>query len=385
VASRAGSERRAAGIALCVASACGFGLMAIFATRAYAAGLGVTTLLALRFALAATVFWAIVLGRGRRGARIEASIALAGADRAARSLAGRIEAAALAGPSETARSLAGPIEAGSLAGRGDAAHAGAGAAGLRPSRRVLLTALALGAGYSAQSGFFFSALRHIDAGLTSLLLYTFPAMVCVGSVALGRERLGPWKAGALGLASAGTALVLLGGGSGGLQLVGVLLGLGAGVTYTVYILVAADVVGAIDAWLFSALVTTGAAVTVTLVGLATGSLVAPSPTGWLWIAAIALVCTVLPVSTFLLGLERVGGPTASIASTVEPVVTVSLAVALLGESFGPVQVAGATLVIGAIVALQSRRAEPVVSVVGDGAPPAAADLAAARAPASQAA
>ena len=42
---------RGAGVALCLVSAAGFGLMAIFAKEAYAAGLGVTALLA---ALSAT-------------------------------------------------------------------------------------------------------------------------------------------------------------------------------------------------------------------------------------------------------------------------------------------------------------------------------------------
>lgn len=332
----AGSDRRRAGIALCVVSACGFGLMAIFATRAYEAGLGVTTLLALRFSLAASIFWAIVAVRRSRG----------------------------------------------LGGGSDAGGA------RRPSRgprRVALTALALGVGYSAQSGFFFSALKHIDVGLTSLLLYTFPAMVCLGAVALGRERMGVWKAGALGLASAGTALVLLGGGSGGLQATGVALGLAAGVTYSVYILLADDVVGSIDAWLFSALVATGGAVAVTGAGIVTGSLALGAASSWIWIACIALLSTVLPISTFLLGLERVGGPTASIVSTVEPVLTVTLAVALLGESLGPLQLLGGAFVIGAVIALQSRAAEPGVSVAVDGACTQAAGLAAARTPAGQAA
>jgi drug/metabolite transporter (DMT)-like permease len=319
------SERRRAGIALCVASACGFGLMAIFATRAYDAGVGVTSVLALRFALAAAVFWAIVAVRGPKVACTE---------------------------------------------------------GQAP-RRAALVALAIGMGYSAQSGFFFSALRHIDVGLTSLLLYTFPALVCIGSVALGRERLGAWKASALGLASAGTALVLLGGGSGALNATGVLLGLGAGITYSIYILVADGVVGRIDAWRFSALVTTGAAIAVTLAGVVTGSLALPDGIAWLWVAAIALVSTVLPVSTFLLGLERVGAPTASIVSTVEPVLTVSLAVVLLGETLGPAQLLGGALVVAAVVALQSRRAERGVSVAEHGPPADAPGLAPARTPACE--
>ena len=125
---------RGAGVALCLASACGFGLMAIFAKEAYAAGLGVTALLAARFVLAASLLWAIVAVRARRRAA-----------------------------------------------------AGAGPAPRRPARPAAssLAGLALGAiGYAAQAGLFFSALRHIDASLTSLLLYTYPALVFCGAVAL---------------------------------------------------------------------------------------------------------------------------------------------------------------------------------------------------------
>jgi drug/metabolite transporter (DMT)-like permease len=335
----AASDTRRAGIALCLVSACGFGLMAIFATQAYDAGVGVTSLLATRFALAAGMFWAIVGVRRARSAR---------------------------------------------AGGRDAD------ASSRPSRRIVLASLALGGvGYSVQSGLFFSALRHIDVSLTSLLLYTFPALVCCGSVALGRERMTAFKASVLGLASAGTALVLLGGGVGGLQATGVLLGLGAGVAYSVYVLITEDVVARIDAWLFSALVTSGAATTFLVTGLISGALAVPGVEGLLWVTAIAVFSTVVPISTFLLGMERVGAPTASIVSTVEPVLTVSLAVILLGEGLATGQVLGAILVIGAVIALSSPRASREresaagVSVAFDGPTPAPAGPAPARTPARE--
>jgi drug/metabolite transporter (DMT)-like permease len=298
--------RPGAGVALCLLSAVGFGLMAIFAKEAYAAGLGVTALLAARFVLAAVLFWAIVGARGRL--------------RSARSAG-----AANNGPP-------------------------------RPPSRVVLTCLALGGvGYAAQAGLFFSALQHIDASLTSLLLYTYPALVFCGALALRREQVTPWRAAALALASGGAALVLLGGGTRGLEATGVLLALGAGITYAVYILVAEDVVRRIDPILLGAFVATGAAVTFLLAGAIGGRLTFTTG-GWLWIVAIATLSTVLPIVTFMLGMERVGASTASIVSTFEPVVTVGLAVALYGEALGPWQAFGGALVLTAVIALQRRGA-----------------------------
>jgi drug/metabolite transporter (DMT)-like permease len=296
-------------------SACGFGLMAIFAKEAYRAGLGVTSLLAARFVLAAAAFWAIAAVRGTA----------------------------------------------------------------LPARRLLLTCLALGAaGYAVQAGFFFTALEHLDASLTSLLLYTYPALVFCAAVALRREHFTPWKAGALVLASGGAALVLLGGGTGGLQATGVLLALAAAVTYTIYILVTDGIVARVDPFMMGALVTSGAAATFLVAGAAGGSL-AFTVGDWPWIAAIALVSTVLPIAAFMLGMRRVGASTASIVSTFEPVVTVTLAVALFGEGLGLVQVLGGVLVLAAVVALQTRGVS-----VRRGVPAAhASALAPARTPASK--
>ncbi|HEV2776068.1 MAG TPA: DMT family transporter, partial [Solirubrobacteraceae bacterium] len=235
----------------------------------------------------------------------------------------------------------------------------------------VLAGLGLGAiGYSAQAGLFFSALRHIDVSLTSLLLYTYPALVFCGAVALRREHVTRWKALALVLASVGAALVLLGGGTGGLEATGVALALGAGGAYAAYILVAEGVVARLDAFLLTALIATGAAATFLTAGLIGGTL-AFTAGGWIWIAAIALFSTVLPIVTFLLGMERVGAATASILSTVEPVVTVGLAVAIYSESLGVAQILGGVLVLAAVIALQARATRTPPAAVGSaGVPPA---------------
>jgi drug/metabolite transporter (DMT)-like permease len=280
------------GAGLCLLSAAAFGAMAIFGKLAYDEGAGVGDVLLVRFALAAAVLGAIAAATG----------ALRGLP-----------------------------------------------------RRGVAAALAMGAiGYATQAGLFFGALERMDASLLSLLLYTFPAMVAVAAVALGRERASRRRAGALAMASAGTALVLLGAGAGALDPLGAAMALGAAVTYSTYILVGDRVLGGVPPLALAALVTAGATAT-----FAAGATVAGDPVPALgpaalgWIAAIALVSTVGAILAFFAGLARVGPTTASIFSTLEPVVTVALAALVFGESLGAVQLAGGALVLAAVLVLQA--------------------------------
>jgi drug/metabolite transporter (DMT)-like permease len=285
------------GALVCLASAVAFGAMGIFGKLAYDEGATVGTLLAIRFVVAAVLFWALVVGTG------------------------------------TARQLR------TLSGRD------------------VGVAFALGAvGYSAQAGAYFAALQRLDASLLSLLLYTFPAMVTVAAIALGRERASRRTGAALVFASAGLFLVLAGAGAGALDPLGTLLGITAAVVYTTYILTSAGLAERVGPLLLSALVCTGAATTLSLGSIAGGDmhLGHVSAAGFGWLAGIAVVSTVGAVSLFFAGLKRVGPTTASILSTAEPVTTVVLAFLAFGESLGPVQLAGGALVLGAVLVLSAR-------------------------------
>ena len=73
--------------------------------------------------------------------------------------------------------------------------------------------------------------------------------------------------------------------------------------------------------------------------------------GWAATVAIAVVCTVVAILAFFAGLKRIGPARAAIASTLEPVVTVVLAWAVLGESLSAMQLLGGALVLGAAARL----------------------------------
>ena len=288
---------RSSGTLMCLGSGACFGAMAIFGKLAYEEGATVGTLLSVRFALAAVMFWALVLATG------------AGRD---------------------ARAM---------------------------PRRDLGIGLALGAlGYAAQATCFFTALERIDASLLSLLLYTFPAMVAAAAVVLGREVMTARRLIALVLASGGLVLVLAGAGAGKLDPLGAVLGLGAALVYTTYILSSQGISGRMRPILLAALVCTGAAVCLgtgsALLGeLHPGDLTAE---GWVWMVSIAVVSTVGAVGLFFAGLSRVGPTAASILATVEPLVTVVLAFIVFGETLGPAQLLGGALVLAAVFVLQLR-------------------------------
>jgi drug/metabolite transporter (DMT)-like permease len=222
------------------------------------------------------------------------------------------------------------------------------------SRRAAATAFAMGAiGYATQSGLFFTALERMDASLLALVLYTYPALVCAGAIALGRERASVRRGAALVAATAGAVLVLAGAASGSVDALATVMGLGAATTYTVYILVGERALAGIAVLPLTALVCTGAATSFLAAALVRGGPeLGFGAAGWGWVAAIALVSTVGAILLFFAGLARVGPSRAAILSVLEPVVTVGLAAAAFGESLAAVQFVGAALVLAAVVVVQ---------------------------------
>ena len=213
-----------------------------------------------------------------------------------------------------------------------------------PRGRALRVAIAMGAvGYVGQAVCFFAALNHASAGLVALLLYAYPMLVCLLAAAFLHERLTPRRLALLGSSSLGIALTL-GGGHG--SATGILLGLGAAAFYSVYIVVGARELAHTDALASTTVVCLSAAATLIVASLFREPQLPGVWWGWLCIAAIALVSTVIAMIAFFAGLQRVGPAVASIASTLEPVVTVALAWLILGESLSAIQLAGGALVLG---------------------------------------
>jgi drug/metabolite transporter (DMT)-like permease len=231
-----------------------------------------------------------------------------------------------------------------------------------PRGPALLQLVGMGAiGYVGQAFAYFTALQYASPGLVALLLYLYPLFVAILSAIFLRKQITRVTTMALGLALAGTALTV---GPEGGQVPGILLAISAAAIYSVYIMVGAQVMKQVSAIQSSAVIFAAAGVTCGLLMAARGPHLPASGTGWVVIGSIVLVATVLPVVTFLAGLERIGPTNAAMLSTLEPAVTVLLAAWLLGETLKPIALLGGSLILAAVVLLthrELRRPKPVLA------------------------
>lgn len=289
-----GDKKRIGGVLLIAISAASFGLMPIFAKIAYSAGTSTYSLLFLRFLVAAAFMFLLLF-----------------------------------------------IKKLNL-----------------PSKKEMLIFLLLGAvGYVGQSFCYFTALNYASSSVVSLLLYTYPALVMIGSTIFLKEKITVQKVISLCLALIGAVVII--GAEFHANPTGIVLSILSAVFYSVYILISSQVVKAGMGIQSSAFIMLGAAVVYGIMNLFLGFTPPTQINGLVAVAMIALISTVLAFWSFFTGMEKTGPSTAALVSTLEPVVTVLSSVIILSEKITVNIIAGGCLVLAALIvtALPSREAE----------------------------
>ena len=218
-----------------------------------------------------------------------------------------------------------------------------------PRGRILLQLVGMGAlGYVGQSFSYLTAIKYASAGLVALLLYLYPMFVFVLSMIVLRERVTWIKVAALVLALLGTTLTV---DPAGGQIQGILLAISAALIYSVYIIIGQNVMKHVSPIQSSMVIFASAGAVYGGLMAVNGVHLPASRSGWLAIVGIVLIATVIPVATFLAGLERIGPTNAAMLSTLEPVVTVLLATWIFEERLKPIVLLGGVLILLAVILL----------------------------------
>ena len=240
----------------------------------------------------------------------------------------------------------------------------------------------------------FAAYGAMSVALVLAVYFTYPILVALASVALGRERFTPARVAGLVLATAGLALVL---GSQAGPAVGVtaaglafaLLAAGCQAAYLVvsragYTRVPSDqatmliLTGGVLLALPLALVA-GPAGGAAAAGGAGGAAVAgdllaamgetlagafrwvANPTAWLAAILAGTVAAAAAKVWLLRGVRRIGGTRTAVLMLAEPLFGVVLAAVFLGQAVVPLEVAGGALVLAAALLVQRPAAGPAIA------------------------
>ncbi|MEN8700722.1 DMT family transporter [Bacillus infantis] len=197
---------------------------------------------------------------------------------------------------------------------------------------------------------YFTSINLMDISIAVILLYTSPAFVAVLSYIFLKEKITGRKIIAVCGTVAGCILIAGMGGSAGLSVIGVVIGLGAGLGYALYSIFGKFALQKYEPF------------TVTLYTFLTASAVL-LPITRLWEKAslflkpevlflglgLGLLPTVLAYFLYTWGLEKTESSKAAVIATIEPVVAILLGVALYSESLGFLQLSGSMIIILCVI------------------------------------
>lgn len=221
---------------------------------------------------------------------------------------------------------------------------------LRLSRRELRGTIWLAGMFLLMSAGYLGSVAFIPVGLAALVFFTFPFIVAALSALTGREPLTLPKVVALLVAFIGLALAL-GPGLDGLDWRGIACALGAAVGFALAIAFGSKVVESTDIMVVNVYTNLWMSLALGAFMLATGGIALPGTSLGLAAMGGATLCYLVAYSCWFLGVSRVSPVRVAALYNLEPIVTIAAAGLVLHERLAPLQLAGAALVIAAILAI----------------------------------
>jgi drug/metabolite transporter (DMT)-like permease len=221
-----------------------------------------------------------------------------------------------------------------------------------PSQRLVgLAALTGFLGYGLSSYLDFKGLEFISAQLERLVLFTYPLFVMFLGAMWFRQRVEPYGIWACVITYTGLAIVFgMDVPEGGwATIIGTALVLGCAVTFAINQLMAKTLIAPLGSVLFTSIsMLAGGSASLLLQTVISGKFGA-SPY-FLWQSlGCAIFATVLPIFCINAGLARISTQSVAMISTLSPVMTISLAVFILGEPFTWADAIGSALVLAGVV------------------------------------
>lgn len=218
----------------------------------------------------------------------------------------------------------------------------------KEDRRKLLYLAILGCSTTAT---LYSSYSYIPVGTATVLHFSYPTLVMIGSVVFMKEPLNRVKVIALIISTLGTTVFF----EGGLNHVyGIFISLLSGVLFALYVLyVEQSQMKSMHPMLYSFYLCCYSSVLMMGYSLFTGDFTIHMTTAAWWNSIIVALSTSIFATTFLqMGIKRIGPSMASILSMLEPITGVLCGILILHESFSVITIVGCACIFAAILILQ---------------------------------
>jgi len=233
-----------------------------------------------------------------------------------------------------------------------------GRRGIALRRHDLVQCLLLGVlGVAASNYFYYVAIQRTSVAIAIIVQYTAPVWVLLYVVARGQQKLSLQKVAAVMVAITGIALTIgvVGGSASALRLDpwGFLAALVASFSFAIYNVSGHGILARYDRW--RVLVWTLASASVFWLAVNPPWKIAAAhytAAQWVFLFVFSMISVLGAFSLYFLGLQHLEPTRAIIASCLEPVFSILLAAAFVGEGVRASQTLGIVLVLAAIVIVQ---------------------------------
>ncbi len=194
----------------------------------------------------------------------------------------------------------------------------------------------------------FESYKFMNSGIASTLLFVYPIMVAVLMIFIFHEKFKISVALCLLIMSDGLFLLMKPQGDTSLSLTGILLVMVSAGTYAIYIILVnvSKIVKTIPTTklLFYVLLT-GTLFYVCLIPLGFNMTLPAKSTGWLSLAALAIIPTVISLACTTRAIQLIGSTPTAIFGALEPVSAVILSVTVLGQPITTREIIGGSLIV----------------------------------------
>ncbi|CCQ75683.1 DMT family transporter [Magnetospira sp. QH-2] len=202
----------------------------------------------------------------------------------------------------------------------------------------------------------FTAIDRLGAGLSRIVLFTFPLFIVLINAAMDRQRPSGRQLVAFAVSYAGLLVVLAPGGLDADSLLwsGIGWSFLSALSYALYLVAGQRIMRRTGSARFTFAANTSSMIGVVIYAAVTLEW-ADLSLDWTsggWLAAIVIVSTVVPIFLLYEGIRRLGAGRASLISLAGPAVTMVVAWAVLGETLSMVQGLGFAMVLLGVAILE---------------------------------